>query len=253
MYEFGSKIRYSETDSEGKLSLDALLNYFQDASTFHSESLGVGLDYTKSLNLAWVLSSWQIVVKRYPKLCEDVIIGTFPYDFKGCMGGRNFYMKDATGEYVAYANSVWTLVDMENGKLCFPTEQMLESYVLSPKLEMEYAPRKISVPKESGEGVDGEWMEEIVVKQHHLDTNHHVNNGQYIRMALNLLPEGLVVTQMRAEYKKQAFLNDVLKPWVVKADNRTENGAALGSIYTVSLRDTEGKPYVNVEFTTREE
>ena len=33
MYAFDSRIRYSETDSEGYLTLDALLNYFQDCST----------------------------------------------------------------------------------------------------------------------------------------------------------------------------------------------------------------------------
>jgi len=241
MYEFRSKIRYSETDSQGKLSLDSLLNYFQDASTFHSETLGVGLDYMNELNYAWVLTSWQIVVKRYPKLCEDVVIGTFPYDFKGCMGGRNFYMKDSDGEYVAYANSLWSLFDVKNEKLVFPTERMLQSYELSPKLEMEYAPRKIRVPEEGEEDTCTEWKEEIVVKQHHLDTNHHVNNGQYIRMALNLLPENAEILQMRAEYKKQAFLNDVLRPWVAKNKE----------IYTVSLRDAEDKPYVNIEFTTK--
>jgi len=242
MYEFSSKIRYSETDSKGKLALDSLLNYFQDASTFHSETLGVGLDYMNEMKLAWVLTSWQIVVKRFPKLCEDVIIGTFPYDFKGCMGGRNFYMKDSKGEYVAYANSVWSLVDVENGKLVFPNERMLEAYELSPKLEMEYAPRKIRVPGEEEEGVLAEWKEDITVKQYHLDTNHHVNNGQYICMAMDFLPENTEIVQMRAEYKKQAFLNDILRPWVVKSEG----------IYTVSLRDEEGKPYVNVEFVTRE-
>ena len=47
MFEFTSKVRYSETDSEGKLSLPALLDYFQDSSTFQSEELGLGIEYTK--------------------------------------------------------------------------------------------------------------------------------------------------------------------------------------------------------------
>ena len=45
MYAFGSRIRYSETDSEGRLTLNALLNYFQDCSTFHSEDVGLGIGY----------------------------------------------------------------------------------------------------------------------------------------------------------------------------------------------------------------
>ena len=74
MYAFDSRIRYSETDSEGYLTLDALLNYFQDCSTFHSEDVGLGIGYMKEIGQVWVLSSWQIVVNRYPKLGEKVKI-----------------------------------------------------------------------------------------------------------------------------------------------------------------------------------
>ncbi len=88
MYLFKSQIRYSECDSQARLSLAGLLNYFQDCSTFQSEVLGVGGKYLKENNLVWVLSSWQIVVNRYPGLCEEVETGTFPYGFKGCFGYR---------------------------------------------------------------------------------------------------------------------------------------------------------------------
>ena len=73
MYQFNGRIRYSEVDSEGKLSLESLLDYFQDCSTFHSEDLGLGVEYLKEKHMAWVLSAWQIVVERYPKLCERVV------------------------------------------------------------------------------------------------------------------------------------------------------------------------------------
>ena len=44
------------------------------------------------------------------------------------------------------------------------------------------------------------------MQKHHLDTNHHVNNCQYICMAEDFLPEDFKVYQMRAEYKMQAKL-----------------------------------------------
>lgn len=89
MYAFDSRIRYSETDSEGDLTLDALLNYFQDCSTFHSEDVGLGIGYMKEIGQVWVLSSWQIVVNRYPKLGEKVKIVTLPYELKVFLGYRN--------------------------------------------------------------------------------------------------------------------------------------------------------------------
>lgn len=56
--------------------------------------------------------------------------------------------------------------------------------------------------------------EPFAIQKHHLDTHHHVNNCQYIRMAADYLPEGFVIRQMRAEYKKQALLGDIFYPSV---------------------------------------
>lgn len=232
MYAFDSRIRYSETDSEGKLTLDALLNYFQDCTTFHSEDVGLGLDYMKKIGQVWVLSSWQIVVDRYPNLGEKVKIITRPYELKGFLGFRNFAMLDESGNYLAKANSLWSLLDVGTGRPIAINEEMLEGYHIDEKLEMDYAPRKIAVPE------GGVTEEPVIVKKHHLDTNHHVNNGQYVNIAMEYLPDDFVIRQMRAEYKKQAFLDDVLYPYVVTV----ENG------YLICLRDAEGKPYVSVEF-----
>lgn len=232
MYTFSSKIRYSETDSEGKLTLGGLLNYFQDCTTFHSESLGLGLEYLKEHHLVWVLSSWQIVVERYPSLCEGVEIGTFPYEFKGFLGLRNFCMRSEEGEYLAKANTLWSLLNTDTGRPTALPADMAAGYQLEPRLQMEYAPRRITIMGE------GRQEEPIVVKKHHLDTNRHVNNGQYVDMAMEFLPEDFKIRQMRAEYKKQAWLDEVLFPWV----------AAEEGVYTVSLRDEHGQPYVNVEF-----
>lgn len=236
MYTFDSRIRYSETDSEGKLTLVSLLNYFQDASTFQSEELGVGIAYTKEKNLAWVLSSWQIVVERYPKLSDEVVVGTLPYDFKGFLGSRNFVLMTKDGEYLAKANSLWSLLSTETGKPSMPTAEMLEKYPLEEKVPMDYAPRKIAIP-------DGGVKDEpILVRKYHIDTNHHVNNGQFVNMAMGYLPEKFVIRQMRAEYKMQAFLNDELHPYIAKV----EEG------YVIVLMNRDGKPYVIVEFPGKE-
>ena len=47
MYTFDSRVRYSETDENGKLAPLALMNYLQDCSLFQSEALGVGLQRLK--------------------------------------------------------------------------------------------------------------------------------------------------------------------------------------------------------------
>ena len=236
MYSFDSRIRYSETDSEGKLTMASLLNYFQDCSTFHSEDVNLGVDYLSEQHQAWVLCSWQVVVERYPRFCERVTIGTQPYDMKGFLGYRNFAMLTEGGEYLAKANSIWSLLNLDTGKPVPASEEMAQGYGLGEKLEMEYAPRKITVPEGGTSG------QAIVVKQHHLDTNHHVNNGQFVDMAMDFLPECFVIGQLRAEYKKQAFLDDILLPYVVTGEDKV----------VVSLTDEKGAPYVVVEFLRKQ-
>lgn len=235
MYHFWTRIRYSESDSEGELTLASLLNYFQDCSTFHSEDLGLGIDYLKEKHLVWVLSSWQIVVERYPKLCEKVEVGTFAYDFKGFIGLRNFSMRTEQGEYLAKANSLWSLLNTDTGKPANIPDEMQKGYQIEKRLEMEYAPRKISLPK------DGIRQEPFAVKKHHLDTNYHVNNGQFVAMALEYVPDGLEIYQLRAEYKKQAFLEDLLYPYTAK----TNQG------YIIALQDQAGASYANIEITSK--
>ena len=235
MYTWDSRVRFSEIGENKRLTLDGILNYFQDSSTFHSEDVGNGMEVVESLKRVWVLSSWQIVVNEYPMIGEKIKLGTWPYDFNRFLGGRNFIMYGEDGRVLAYANSLWTYLNSENGRPARVEDQIVELYELEPKYDMEYADRKIALP---------EVMEEkasFPVEVYHLDTNHHVNNGQYVKMAGAYLPQGFEIAQMRAEYKKSALLGDIICPKVYEEADKV----------IVSLEDQSGNAFTVVEFTSR--
>ena len=75
VFQFDARVRYSEVDHRGLLTLPKLIDYFQDCSTFQSEALGVGMLWLKEHRRAWVLTHWQIVVERYPRLAEPITVG----------------------------------------------------------------------------------------------------------------------------------------------------------------------------------
>lgn len=231
MYSFQTKVRYSETDETGRMRLDAMVDYFQDCSVFHSESLGLGIGYLKERTLAWVLNAWQIVIETYPRFCDELTVATFPYAFKGFIGYRNFYMENQNGEKIVQANSIWSLVDISQMRPVKPDKEMEEKYTVEPKLDMEYAPRKIELPASCTR------EQEILVKAHHLDSNNHVNNAQYIRMAMDYIPAGKEIRTLRAEYKKQAVLGDVMIPFIGSKDGKC----------VAALCDTDEKPYAVIE------
>ena len=68
------------------------------------------MEVLKAQKRAWVLSAWQVIVKRYPKLGENIKVTTIPYGFRGFIGMRNFILETADGERLAWANSYWSFL-----------------------------------------------------------------------------------------------------------------------------------------------
>ena len=232
MYDFSERVRYSETDSTGRLSLAGLLNYFQDCATFHSTDSGLSIGELRRRGMVWVLTGWQVIISRMPDFCEEVKIITNPYTIGGFIGKRNFLLETPAGERLAIANSVWTMLDL-NGCPTHVADDIGPKYGMGEPFEMDYAGRRIKV--------DGEFeaCEAIPVTRHMLDTNGHVNNTQYVVLAEDLLPRGLDCQQLWVEYKKSAVAGETLYPRLYAADGRR----------TVVMCDGEGKPYCTCEFS----
>lgn len=237
MYQFESRVRYSEVNSEKQLTLPSLLDYLQDCCTFQSEELGIGVDYLAKEQIAWVLSSWEIEILKYPLMGENIRVSTWPYHFKGFYGYRNFRIESAQGEVLAKANSVWVFMDTRRMRPARISEEVVAVYrnELEEPLAGNWGERKIAVP------ADGEKREPVQVARFHIDTNHHMNNGKYVLVAEEYLPEGFEVGGLRVEYKKAAVLGDVLYPAVTM-----EPGMA-----TVVLSDETDNPYAVVQFRYR--
>lgn len=232
MYTFESRIRYSEIDHHGTITLPGIINYFQDCSTLQSEDIGLGLEVLKERKRAWILAYWQVIVDHYPKLGERITVGTFATGFKGMFGDRNFVMKDENGKQIACANSLWVFMDMSKGRLARPEAEDIEPYGVEAPLDMPYEGRKIVIPERM------EDQEAFPVRKYHIDTNEHVNNCQYVQMAMEMLPKDKRVRQLRVDYKKSAVQGDVIHPKTAKEADRT----------VIELCDESGTAYAVVEF-----
>ncbi|MDD3253158.1 MAG: thioesterase [Lachnospiraceae bacterium] len=232
MYSFESRVRYSEVEQNQELSVTGVINYLQDCSTFQSEDLKLGISYLEEHHRAWWLSSWQIVMERYPRLGEHIVVSTWPYDFKGMYGYRNFLIRDEAGHDLVKANSIWFFFDTEAGRPVKVGLEDIRGYGAgeNPKLEMDYAPRRIVLPKDYREAPAA------LVGRHHIDTNHHVNNAQYVEIAREVLPAGIRIRELRVEYKKAAVLGDQMIPRVSRIEDT----------YTVALCDEAGEAYAVV-------
>lgn len=232
MYEMNGRIRYSEVGYKKELTPVGLVNYFQDCSTFQSEDVGLGLEYFKELKRVWLLSGWQIDIRRMPLLGEEITVATWPYGFKGFIGYRNYTMTDINGEILAAANAIWTLVDLEKRVPVRVTQREIQGYQIMDPFDMEYLPRKVKVSGEEQK------RSPILIGKERIDTNGHMNNGQYISLAEEFVPDDIFFDRIRVEYKKEVKYKDKVLPVIYNAKKSV----------TVVLENENGTVYAVVEF-----
>ena len=213
MYSLNYKVTTSTCDSDGKLKLYSALQMMQDCSEMWIDSEQGVKDYFEKENMAQLLASRQVEVIRRPSFKEELTVTTSVYGMKSMFGFRNTFIYDAEGLPCYRTWSMGAFVDKGTGKLKKVDDQTISTMFLEPKLDMNYKDRRIILPKEGGTV-----LTPVAVQRADIDYNKHVNNANYIRMAMELLPEGFEVKGLRVEYRVPARLNDQLVPTVYQQD-----------------------------------
>ena len=211
MYSLKYKVTTSTCDSDGKLKLYSALQMMQDCSEMWIDSEpGVKL-YFAEQNMTQLLATRQMEVIRVPKYKEELTVATSVYGMKSMFGFRNTFIFDAEGKPCYKTWSMGAFVDKTTGKLKRVDDVTIQSMTLEPQLDMNYKDRRIILPK-----IEGELFEPIKVLRADIDYNKHLNNANYVRMAMELLPGNFVVNGLRVEYRVAAKLGDMLVPTIYR-------------------------------------
>jgi len=213
MYSLNYKVTTSTCDSEGKLKLYSALQMMQDCSEMWIDSEPQVKDYFARENMAQLLASRQVEIVRVPDFKEELTVTTSVYGMKPMFGFRNTFIYDTEGKPCYRTWSMGAFVDKAYGKLKRVDDTVAGSLLIEPQLEMDYKDRRIILPK-----TEGEVLEPVKVMRSDIDYNKHLNNANYVRMAMELLPEDFEIKGLRVEYRVAAKLGDMLVPTIYKHD-----------------------------------
>lgn len=232
MYELKERIKYSQLESTGGLSLKALLDIYQDCATLHTQDVGFPMDWFIDNDRAWFVIYYQLQNYRMPRHGEEVICTTFPVKLKGFMGYRLFKFETSKRELLAEAYSEWVYMDKVKLKPTRIPTEMAEAYEI---IDMEFPglkERKIVLDLEMEENSS------FIVDGAYLDTNYHMNNACYITPAYNALTDKSL-TGVRMEFRNSAkYLDKVI----------VKHGVGLKR-ELVSMESEGGVPFCIVEFS----
>ena len=223
MYSLNYKVTTSTCDSEGRLKLYSALQMMQDCSEMWIDSEPGVKQYFTEQNMAQLLATRQVEIIRVPEYKENLTVTTSVYGMKPMFGFRNTFIYDAEGNPCYKTWSMGAFVDKTAGKLKRVDDATMASMTLEPQLEMTYKDRRIILPKMGGEVLDPN-----KVLRADIDYNHHMNNANYVRVAMELLPEDFEVKGLRVEYRVAAKLGDLLVPTIYHIENSIIVSLSIG-------------------------
>lgn len=201
-------IHFYDVDFKKRLTVQRLMNFFEDAAITQSERLGVGLEYLKHSKLAWVIHQWNIKVEKFPYFGEKIKVKTWPDGVYKFYAFRKFELTDTANTKLITADSTWLLLDTEKKRPMKVPDQLYQAYGMDKELSDDSRLLKLKEPLR----VDSE--REFKVRFSDIDINNHVNNVKYYEWAFESLPQDILqnysMKTVKLTYKKEAKLGDVV-------------------------------------------
>ena len=235
MPTFSNIVSSGNSDRNGNMKLFSAVQWMQDCSVISFMEDAEFCKWLREHDATPVVSFRQLEVLRVPGLKERLTCSTHVYDLQGAFGYRNTAIYDAQGKPCYMSRTIAAFVNPATGRMSRISREVQNSLQFPPRLEMSYDSRKIVLPETPLTP-----LAPFRVQRDDIDYNNHVNNAQYIRMALEYIPEDFTVRGMRVEYKKTVLPGSIITPAVTYGPN---------AAYVVLA--VEGAVCCVVEFTAR--
>lgn len=200
-------VLFHELGHDGCLGPVTLLNFMQTSASLHAARLGVSAAHLRPQGVTWVISRIHLLVDRYPRARETVLVRTWPALREGFFTCREFELRDGSGQPLGRASTSWALIGIASRRPVrleghLPPYPLLPTRALNDSFE----------PLPHFQAGDFREMTFRVLRSN-LDLNNHVNNTVYAGWALEAVPDEIAagnLTELEIAFRAEAFYGDTI-------------------------------------------
>lgn len=174
-------LRTCDCDVNGQWRPSAVLTAMQELSGTHCALLGCGRDDLLKRGIVWILARSEVQMSRYPRIGETVTVQTFHKPVRLRFFPRYYIMKDASGDVIGKAGTLWLLMDLAT-RQTIPAGDIA---ALLPDNSELAAPMALPATVGQLQGDETVTLYDPVYSD--LDVNGHVNNTKYADWLCNAL------------------------------------------------------------------
>lgn len=207
IYKENFKIGLKDVWKGKEVSNRAILEYLEDVASYHSDSVGYGINTCDKTHLTWLLLDWKVKVIKRPQYGQILSIHTWSRAIIKCYAYRDFEVYDENNNLCVIASSKWLLLNNQTAKIAKVEPQMADKYqsefekCVFEETEIE----KIKEPQNYKSSIIYQ------VKRKDIDVIGHVHNLYYLDIAYEALPQEVYeqrpFDEIRIMYKKEMKLD----------------------------------------------
>lgn len=204
------KISSAFIDSTVKMGIAQSVLMVQDNLTECFNMLECdGVIYREKFNAFWVFTKTRLHFFRRPAWREEISAETFPVSNSGLKTHINTVLKDKNGTVLVLANQEACVLD------CTSHRPLRLTALPYPKENFPQSQMPESFEKFSADFSESDFVYEQVIRSQHIDMSHHMNNIEYIKLALNVFPDEFLelheVKSLEVHYTGESREGQVLR------------------------------------------
>ena len=225
IYKEKFKIGLKDIWAKNEVSNIAILEYLEDISAYHSDSIGIGINTTEETHLNWLLLDWELKVLKRPTYGQVLDINTWSRGIEKFYAFRDFEVYDDENNLCAIATSKWLLIDSKTEKIARVETQIADRYQSEIEKSV-FENKKIEKIKEPKE-----YISEMIytTRRRDIDVIGHMHNLYYLYLAYEALPEE-EYNKRPFNYIKIQYKNQIKFGEIVKCKYAKENGENIVTI-----------------------
>ncbi len=220
------RVPVSRCDEKGFMDMQGIFTLLMDMASEHAVEIGMGMDAMQHKGLIWLAVKSKMRIHRLPRIFSHITAATWPAE-PGRIRCDRLYTIHQGDELLIEGKTEWAMYEPATGKL----RKMENGY------PADFQPWPETVCEGSYERIKDDFahcpvIDTYTVRSTDLDTSHHMNNVEYIKLIFGALSTAQLaemdIAQLDISYKNQCYEGEQLT--IRKKDG--ENGFDIGIIKT---------------------
>lgn len=219
IFEQEFKMTLEDIDKNAFITNKAILRYFENTATYHSDSIGGGMKAVETTGRTWIVLDWRVKVLKRVKYGEKLKVKTWSRGTIKFFAFRDYELLNEAGEIIAIGTSRWILRDITNHKMVLLNEELMSAYESESRQvlpEEEFS--KIEIPLEFSKELN------YTAMRRDIDFNRHMHNLYHFDLAYETLPDDIydsyTFDNFKVTYKKEIKLGEAIKCKYTYLDNK---------------------------------